>query len=187
MGYNFKYNYLSKMKEVEEIKKIRRLSYIIIVSIISFSIFIGSYPSGSLFGRHINKYLVNKFTEYYFTSCLKQKYLELLIDRNCVGREKSIKINNVIIFPKIFTHHLTLKEQEELENYNSNPKNKYEYKIIDNRPYAFDKASSLTEVLMWIIFLLTLPIIWLTRDLSIYGITLINKVGKLISKGWKKI
>ena len=174
------------MKEVEEIKKIRRLSYIILVSILSFSIFLGSYPSDSLFGRHIMKYLENKFTEYYYTSCLKQKYLELLIDRNCVGREKSIKINNVIIFPKTFFN-LSLQEWEELESYNNNPKNKYEYKLISNGPEAYDKARNLTKVLMWIIFLLSLPVIWLTRDLSIYAITLINKVGKLISKGWKKI
>lgn len=186
MGYNLKYNYFSKMKEVEEIKKIRRLSYIILVSILSFIFFLGSYPSDSFIGQHIMKYTSNKYTEYYFTSCLKQKYLHLLMDRNCVGREKSIKINNVIIFPKPFLN-LSFKEMEELENYNSNPNNKYEYKVIDNGPEDVRKARNLTNVLMWIIFLLSLPVIWLTRDLSIYGITLINNVGKLISKGWKKI
>jgi|LakMenEpi03Aug12_release.lakeMendotaPanAssembly.Ray.scaffolds.fasta_scaffold191950_4 hypothetical protein len=173
------------MKEVEEIKKIRRLSYVIILTILSYYIFLTSYPKDNLLGKQIYKYFYSINFEPYFKLCLKQKYLELLIDRQCSGREKSIKINNVVIYPKLRIY--DQKQSEELEKFNSDPKNRYEYKYDDNQFEAHDKAIKITEIFMWLIFLLSLPIIWLSRDLSIYGITIINKVVKIISKGWNKI
>lgn len=175
------------MKEVEEIKKIRRLSYVIIMTMLSYYIFLTSYPKDNLLGKQIYKYFYSINFEPYFKSCLKQKYLELMIDRQCSGREKSIKINNIVIYPKVGISNSLSEERDELLKFNSDPKNRYEYKYDDNHSEAHDKAIKITEIFMWVIFLLSLPIIWLTRDLSIYGITIINKVVKLISKGWKKI
>jgi hypothetical protein len=175
------------MKEVEEIKKIRRLSYVIIMTMLSYYIFLTGYPKDNLLGKQIYKYFYSINFEPYFKLCLKQKYLELLMDRQCSGREKSIKINNVVIYPELGIFSSLSNESNELQKFNSDPKNRYEYKYDDNQFEAHDKAIKITEIFMWVIFLLSLLVIWLTRDLSIYGITLINKVGKLISKGWKKI
>ena len=69
------------------------------------------------------------------------------------------------IFPNTF--YSNPQHNEALNKFNNNPDRKYTYEYSSNRDYAYKKSQKITEVIMWIVFFLTLPLIWFTRDFSI--------------------
>ena len=173
----------------ENIKKISRLGYVVILFICSYLFFIGnSYTYYSPAGESLRKGLTSIFTEYYFVSCRQVKisearppFLPAMFEKRCSGIEKSIEIDNVIIFPNTM---MNPQQSEAFTKFNNNPDRKYTYQYSNNRDYAYKKSQKITEVIMWIVFFLTLPLIWFTRDFSI---RIVNFSISLVSKGWKKL
>jgi hypothetical protein len=177
------------MKNRENIKKISRLGYVIILFICSYLFFIGnSYTYYSPVGESLQRGLTKIFTEYYFVSCRQVKisearppFLPAMFEKRCSGPEKSIEIDNIIIFPNTM---MNPQQSEAFTKFNNNPNRKYTYEYSNNRNYALKKSEKITEVIMWIVFFLTLPLIWFTRDFSI---RIVNFSISLVSKGWKKL
>jgi hypothetical protein len=173
----------------ENIKKISRLGYVVILFICSYLFFIGnSYTYYSPAGESLHKGLTKIFTEHYFVSCRQVKISEAqspffpaMFEKRCSGIEKSIEIDNVIIFPNTM---MNPQQSEAFTKFNNNPDRKYTYQYSNNRDYAYKKSQKITEVIMWIVFFLTLPLIWFTRDFSI---RVVNFSISLVSKGWKKL
>ena len=173
----------------ENIKKISRLGYVIILFICSYLFFIGnSYTYYSPAGEPLQRGLTSIFTEHYFVSCRQVKisearppFLPAMFEKRCSGIEKSIEIDNVIIFPNTM---MNPQQSEAFTKFNNNPDRKYTYQYSNNRDYAYKKSQKITEVIMWIVFFLTLPLIWFTRDFSI---RIVNFSISLVSKGWKKL
>ena len=173
----------------ENIKKISRLGYVIILFICSYLFFIGnSYTYYSPAGEPVQRGLTKIFTEHYFVSCRQVKISEAqspffpaMFEKRCSGIEKSIEIDNVIIFPNTM---MNPQQSEAFTKFNNNPDRKYTYQYSNNRDYAYKKSQKITEVIMWIVFFLTLPLIWFTRDFSI---RVVNFSISLVSKGWKKL
>ena len=174
----------------ENIKKISRLGYVIILFVCSYLFFIGegsSYYSNA--GKPVQRGLTSLFTEHYFVSCRQVKISEptppffgAMYEKKCSGPEKSIEIDNLIIFPNTF--YSIPQHNEALNKFNKNPDRKYTYEYSSNRDYAYKKSQKITEVIMWVVFLLTLPLIWFTRNFSIH---IVNFSVSLVSKGWKKL
>ena len=177
------------MTNRENIKKISRLGYVIILFIFSYLFFIGnSFTYYSPAGQPIYRGLTKIFTEHYFVSCRQVKISEAqspffpaMFEKRCSGPEKSIEIDNIIIFPNTM---MNPQQSEAFTKFNNNPNRKYTYEYSNNRNYALKKSEKITEVIMWIVFFLTLPLIWFTRDFSI---RIVNFSISLVSKGWKKI
>jgi hypothetical protein len=173
----------------ENIKKISRLGYVVILFICSYLFFIGnSYTYYSPAGESLHKGLTKIFTEHYFVSCRQVKISEAqspffpaMFEKRCSGIEKSIEIDNVIIFPNTM---MNPQQSEAFTKFNNNPDRKYTYQYSNNRDYAYKKSQKITEVIMWVVFFLTLPLIWFTRDFSI---RIVNFSISLVSKGWKKL
>jgi hypothetical protein len=177
------------MTNRENIKKISRLGYVIILFIFSYLFFIGnSFTYYSPAGQPIYRGLTKIFTEHYFVSCRQVKISEAqspffpaMFEKRCSGPEKSIEIDNLIIFPNTM---MNPQQSEAFTKFNNNPNRKYTYEYSNNRNYALKKSEKITEVIMWIVFFLTLPLIWFTRDFSI---RIVNFSVNLVSKGWKKL
>ena len=177
------------MTNRENIKKISRLGYVIILFICSYLLFIGnSYTYYSPAGEPVQRGLTSIFTEHYFVSCRQVKISEAqspffpaMFEKRCSGPEKSIEIDNIIIFPNTM---MNPQQSEAFTKFNNNPNRKYTYEYSNNRNYALKKSEKITEVIMWIVFFLTLPLIWFTRDFSI---RIVNFSVNLVSKGWKKL
>jgi len=173
----------------ENIKKVSRLGYVVILFICSYLFFIGnSYTYYSPAGEPVQRGLTSIFTEHYFVSCRQVKisearppFLPAMFEKRCSGIEKSIEIDNVIIFPNTM---MNPQQSEAFTKFNNNPDRKYTYQYSNNRDYAYKKSQKITEVIMWIVFFLTLPLIWFTRDFSI---RIVNFSISLVSKGWKKL
>ena len=177
------------MTNRENIKKISRLGYVVLLFICSYLFFIGnSYTYYSPAGEPVQRGLTSIFTEHYFVSCRQVKisearppFLPAMFEKRCSGIEKSIEIDNVIIFPNTM---MNPQQSEAFTKFNNNPDRKYTYQYSNNRDYAYKKSQKITEVIMWIVFFLTLPLIWFTRDFSI---RIVNFSISLVSKGWKKL
>ena len=173
----------------ENIKNVSRLGYVVILFICSYLFFIGnSYTYYSPAGEPVQRGLTSIFTEHYFVSCRQVKisearppFLPAMFEKRCSGIEKSIEIDNVIIFPNTM---MNPQQSEAFTKFNNNPDRKYTYQYSNNRDYAYKKSQKITEVIMWIVFFLTLPLIWFTRDFSI---RIVNFSISLVSKGWKKL
>ena len=178
------------MTNRENIKKISRLGYVVILFICSYLFFIGnSYTYYSPAGESLQRGLTKIFTEYFFVSCRQVKisearppFLPAMFEKRCSGPEKSIEIDNLIIFPNTF--YSNPQHNEALNKFNNNPDRKYTYEYSSNRDYAYKKSQKITGIIMWIVFFLTLPLIWFTRDFSI---RIVNFSISLVSKGWKKL
>ena len=177
------------MTNRESIKKISRLGYVIILFVCSYLFFIGEGSSYySTAGKSVQRGLTSIFTEHYFVSCRQVKISEArppfilpITEKRCSSPEKSIEIDNYIIYPNTI---MTIQQSEAFKKFNSNPDRKYTYEYSNNRNYAYEKSKKITEVIMWILFFLTIPLIWFTRDFSIH---IVNFSISLVSKGWKKL
>ena len=173
----------------ENIKKISRLVYVIILFVSSYLFFIGKGSSYySTAGQPLQRGLTSIFTEHYFLSCRQVKisearppFLPAMFEKRCSGIEKSIEIDNIIIFPNTM---MNPQQSQAFTKFNNNPDRKYTYEYSNNREYALKKSDKITGIVMWVVFFLTLPLIWFTRDFSI---RIVNFSISLVSKGWKRL
>ena len=135
----------------ENIKKVSRLGYVVILFICSYLFFIGnSYTYYSPAGEPVQRGLTSIFTEHYFVSCRQVKisearppFLPAMFEKRCSGIEKSIEIDNVIIFPNTM---MNPQQSEAFTKFNNNPDRKYTYQYSNNRDYAYKKSQKITQV-----------------------------------------
>ena len=170
----------------ENTKKIARLSYVIIFCILSYVLFLSwNSPAEKMTYEYLRKVKTNHF----FISCLKGgwtdpengNYQPLTGKKECSGRKKSIIVENILIFPNTIR---TSAQNKALKKFNQDPKRGWYYEYSNDNQIAYKKARAITPKIMWILFFLSLPIAWFTRNFSILIVTLITK-GTL--KGWKKL
>tara|TARA_B110000503_G_C6939557_1_gene326296 strand:+ start:51 stop:647 length:597 start_codon:yes stop_codon:yes gene_type:complete len=190
-----------KKKYLEEKKKkIFKLSYVVILIIISYSIFVerGSRSYYGVAGEPTSRFLTMVYTDEYFISCLKTEYRKLdSIQRyrnQCLGsREPTINIDGVLISAKFRdpNYYKEAKESEVLNKFNRDPKHKFYYKYSHNEESARDKAERYTNLIMWGLFVLSIALIWSSRNFSISIVNLLasvfSKLASIVSKFWKKL
>lgn len=177
------------------LKKISRLSYITIMIIFSLLIFIIPNPNDSIIGSYTEDLLIEKMKSHGFQACpIKKKktnigVLPYLYVENCSPMyTKEIEINGLTLNadkmrktkgydPRINQMFTTLNE------WNKKNKNKFKYRMVIYRGY-FEKGQKYNSYIMWLLFLISLPLIWLSRD---YSIVIMNASMKIFKKGWKKL
>ena len=179
------------MNSKENIKKISRLLYVVILIILSYSMFWGGRSNNKLYlgvvGEPTSKFLTKAITKEYFLSCLKDKYRKNPYQKECLGTRKLlININGLLISPKIGEPNAynRPKESAALQKFNKDPKRKYYYAVYDDVSFVRYDAQRYTNLIMWGLFILSIPLIWFSRNFSI---TIVNSIASLVSKGWKKL
>ena len=169
----------------ENIKKTCRLIYIITLVVVSLFSFVipNTYKSwvGDLFVHDLYK---NAYTEYYFQKC---EYNEIYNSyyENCYSnptRVKNISIGGTTINAKKYqkrgTDQYHSTNHKIIKKFNEQNKN---VAVIKNLDVTDDEASyKATLISMWLAFIISLPLIWISRNTSISIVSLIIKV-------WKKI
>ena len=179
----------------DNIKKISRLSYVIIMIIFSLFIFIIPNTDDSIIGGYTETLLREKMKSYGFQACpIKKKITDMkimpyLYVENCSPMyTKEIEISGLKLNadkmrktkgydPKINQMFITFNE------FNEENKFKFKYRMVTYRGY-YEKAQKYNLFLMWASFLISLPLIWLSRNFSI---SIVNGTMKMFNKGWKKL
>ena len=167
--------------------KIARLSYVIILTILSYVLFLSW---NSPVEKITYQYLGEVKTNHFFVTCLKGAwtdpdtghYRPLTGKRECsFSGVESIIVENILIFPNTVR---TRDQNDAFKKFNQDPKRGWYYQYSNDNQIAFKKARDITPKIMWGLFFLSIPLIWFTRNFSILIVTLITK-GTL--KGWNKL
>ena len=179
----------------DNIKKISRLSYITIMIIFSLFIFIIPDTDDSIAGNISEQILREKMKSYGFQACpieikkTNMEFMPYLYSEKCSPMyTKEIEINGLKLNadkmrktngydPRINQMFITLNELNEENKY------KFKYKMVTYRGY-YEKAKRYTLFIMWASFLISLPLIWLSRNFSI---SIVNTIMSIFKKGWKKL
>ena len=179
----------------DNVKKTSRLSYIIIMIIFSLFIFIIPNTDDSIIGGYTETLLREKMKSYGFQACPIEKkktnigVLPYLYVEKCSPMyTKEIKISGLKLNadkmrktkgydPRINQMFTTFNE------FNEENKFKFKYRMVTYRGY-YEKAKKYTLFIMWASFLISLPLIWLSRNFSI---SIVNGTMKMFNKGWKKL
>lgn len=179
----------------DNIKKVSRLSYITITIIFSLFIFIIPDTDDSIAGNITEQILSEKMKSYGFQACpikkkkTDMKFMPYLYVENCSPMyTKEIEISGLKLNadkmrktkgydPRINQMFITLNE------WNEENKNKFKYRMVTYRGY-YEKAQKYTLFIMWASFLISLPLIWLSRNFSI---SIVNTIMSIFKKGWKKL
>jgi hypothetical protein len=177
----------------ENLKKSSRLVYLISLTIISLFLFILPDRDDSLIGDPIDDFYRDQVRSYAFQYCKIEKkpgiaglFKYMYVDK-CSRLSKTIEINNIILdadaMYKTGKYSWRVNEMYKAFNeYNEENKNIQKYKIYEFDTYK--KAKNYTNITMWILFIISLPLIWFSRNFSI---VIVNLVMSIIKKGWKKI
>ena len=111
-------------------------------------------------------------------------FLCLFVINNIYADE--IKINGVILnanrMMKTYDSD-TRKKLKIFRDWNKENRTKFVYKIEAHYGYK-DMAKKYTLLIMWGLFLIFLPLIWLSRNVSI---SILNGIMGIFKKGWKKL
>lgn len=177
----------------ENIKKISRLFYLTIMLIVSLLVFILPYTNHSYLGDKVEDLLKEKIKTYGFQSCpveIKKTDMKampyLYIPRCKYVLADEIKINGVILnanrMMKTYDSD-TRKKLKIFRDWNKENRTKFVYKIESHYGYK-DMAKKYTLLIMWGLFLIFLPLIWLSRNVSI---SILNGIMGIFKKGWKKL
>ena len=178
--------YMPEKKVKESVKKISRLIYFIIFMIISAFTFILPQTDRSFFGEFSKDFLKDTlFTVAYFKVCKPRGVgcLPTFIDG--AGALREVTIYDLTIsaedyrrkYFKSFKDNSNWREkQQALNKWNKTTLNRY-YK-----PATLVKRGLKTTnaILNYLLFLISIPFFWYTRDLSLLFV-------KLLRGSWKKI
>lgn len=164
------------MIKKDNLKKITKISYFFILSFISYYFLVGSIYENNSIADWTHEILTKRLTNEWYQKCPHNR-----MSPDCVGRYQQITIDGVVIDVNKWT-----PETNQLrKSWNENRKyNEFKWIYRDDSMLASQKALKLNKKVIWVIFLITLPIIWFSRQLSI---PIVNSTMKLIYKGWKKI
>ena len=167
---------MNKMNK-SNLQKTIKLSYVIVLSLFSYYIFIGAmYDKNSMYDI-THKFLTKNFTKHWYQLCLTEK-----INSKCVkGRYNDFRVNGKLVVAK----NEGIDGYIARSQYNKERK-KTELKLVyfNNRNTASQYADSPAKKIVWALFFISLPIIWYSRR---YSIPLVNGIMKMFNKGWKKL
>jgi|TARA_Y100000294_G_scaffold96945_1_gene90109 hypothetical protein len=179
----------------ENTKKTCMLIYILTFIVISSFSFVIPNTNKSWIGNPLYRYLwKNVYVEHRFLKC---KYYDspTLYDgkpipiETCLHKTKNIEIDGTIInadkYVKSLDHSATeyerhQKSQEFLIIDKFNRQNRNVARIRHHTFYNTKGALKTTLISMWLAFVFSLPLIWISRNISISIVSLMTKV-------WKKI
>ena len=170
-------------KDGSKLQKILKLSYVIIFALLSYYILIGSkYEKKSVFKR-VNKIVKESITNHWFLECLEDTISQGGCDPT---RHKKFLINGRWISADIHHKRSGIGEYIARQKYNKTKK-KGQLKLVyfnDERKRAYYLAPPITKKITWGLFILTLPLIWFSRGVSL---PVVNSIMKLFNKGWRKL
>ena len=157
-------------------KKITKLVYFLILTGLSYYFLVGSLYKNNSIPNWTHNIITTLTTKHWYEKCPSN-----FISGGCRGKYEKIEIGG----KKISAKHWTVENSQLIRAYNSTRKSD-EFKIVYNtdRLIASENAMDLNEKTIWFIFLITLPLIWFTRQFSV---PILNTTMKTINKGWKKI
>jgi len=170
-------------KDTSNLQKILKLSYVIILALLSYYILIGSkYEKKSVFKR-VNTIVKESITNHWFLECLEDTISQGGCDPT---RHKKFLINGRWISADIHHKRSGIGEYIARQKYNKTKK-KGQLKLVyfnDERKRAYYLAPPITKKITWGLFILTLPLIWFSRGISL---PVVNSIMKIFNKGWKKL
>jgi len=167
----------------DNIKKTSRLVYVISLSVISYWALIGSgNPNYSSIGETVRKALEKSMTNHYFIACYKPKYRKNILKKECFGRETMLQIKGQLVH--IDSYYKYSNQFEALKKFNDDVNEKFTYEYSNDNKWAYHKAKKLNPKIIWVLFLISLPLIWFSRNVSIL---IVNGTMSIFKKGWKKI
>ena len=170
-------------KDTSNLQKILKLSYVIILALLSYYILIGSkYERKSVYDR-LDKIVQSSITNHWFKECLVDNIEEI----GCLPtRHKKFQIDGRWISADIHHKRSGMGEYFARQKYNKTKK-KGQLKLVyfnDERKRAYYLAPPITKKITWGLFILTLPLIWFSRGVSL---PVVNSIMKLFNKGWRKL
>ena len=157
-------------------QKIIKIVYFLILTGLSYYFLVGSLYKNNSIPNWTHEIITTLTTKHWYEKCPYS-----FINDGCRGKYEKIEIGGKTISAK----HWTVENSQLIGGYNSTRKSD-EFKIVynHNRLVASKNAMDLNKKIIWVIFLITLPIFWLSRQLSL---PILNSIMKIINKGWNKI
>lgn len=167
----------------ENIKKITRLSYVVLLCVISYAMLIGSGNSlYSPIGSSVSKALQKSLTNHFFLACYKKEYRKNYYIKECFNRKETLQIKGQIV--NVNNYHQYPLDWKAFKEFNNDNNIKYTWEYSNDRKLAYYKSNKLTPKIMWPLFIITLPLIWFSRNFSI---SIVNSTMSVFKKGWKKL
>jgi hypothetical protein len=164
------------IKNKSNLQKILTLFYMVIFTVLSYYIFVGSLYKNNSIPNWTHNTITTLTTKHWYEKCPSS-----FISEGCRGKYEKIEIGKKTISAK----HWTVENSQLIGAYNSTRKSG-EFKIVynHNRLVASENAMNLNEKIIWVMFLITLPVIWFSRG---FAIPIVNSTMKVFNKGWKKL
>ena len=169
-------------KDKSNIQKILKLSYVIIFTLLSYYILIGSkYERKSVYDR-VDKIVQSSITNHWFKECLVDNIEEI----GCLPtRHKKFQINGRWISADIHHKRSGIFEYGARQNYNKTKKEgRLKLVYFNDSRRAYYLSPPISKKIIWGLFFLTLPLIWFSRGISL---PVVNSIMKLFNKGWRKL
>ena len=169
-------------KDKSNPQKILKLSYVIIFTLLSYYILIGSkYERKSVYDR-VDKIVQSSITNHWFKECLVDNIEEI----GCLPtRHKKFQINGRWISADIHHKRSGIFEYGARQNYNKTKKEgRLKLVYFNDSRRAYYLSPPISKKIIWGLFFLTLPLIWFSRGISL---PVVNSIMKLFNKGWRKL
>ena len=163
-------------KNKSNLQKVTKSLYIILLIIFSYYILIGKmYGTDGSVHESIEDFITKKITNHWYSKCPENKTWD------CKGRYEIIEIDGV----KIDVNNYTPGTTQILSKWNKQRGySEFKWVYFNDVMISRSKATDLASKITWALFFLTIPLIWLSRSLSL---RILNSMMSLFNKGWKKI
>ena len=164
-------------KDKSNLQKITKLSYVIIFTVLSYYIFVGSKYKTDSINDLIREVITNKLTNHWYSKCPANETMS----SKCTGRYEVIEIDGV----KIDVNNWTQPTSQIRSKWNKQREySEFKWIYFNDKSLARDKAWDPADKITWALFLLTLPVVWFSRG---FAIPIVNSTMKVFNKGWKKL
>ena len=133
------------------------------------------YATNGSIHERIGDFLTKKITNHWYSKCPENKTWD------CEGRYQIIEIDGV----KIDVNNWTQPTSQILSKWNKQRSySEFKWVYFNDIMIASSKATELASKITWVLFFLTIPLIWFSRGFSL---PIVNNVMSLFNKGWKKL
>jgi len=169
-------------KDKSNLQKILKLSYVIIFTLLSYYILIGSkYERKSVY-KKVDKIVQQSITKHWFKECLEDKMKEIGCEPT---RYEKFLVNGRWISADIHHKRSGIMEYSARIKYNKSKKpGELILVYFNDERRAYYLSPPITKKIIWGLFFFTLPLIWFSRGFSI---PIVNSIMKIFNKGWKKL
>ena len=169
-------------KDTSNLQKVLKLSYVIIFALLSYYILIGSkYDRKSVYDR-VDKIVQNSITNHWYKECLVDNIQEI----GCLPRSfEKFNINGRWVSAENESKRSGLGDYVARQKYNKTKKEgRLRLVYFNDSRKAYYLSPPITKKIIWGLFILTLPLIWFSRGVSL---PVVNSIMKIFNKGWKKL